>query len=126
MEASLEAMQLEIGCEGYPLNEDYGKLGILATDGWVKAVWERASYYGYKVALDYPTEVPPRKNDTSQVSLFLERGKTREELIGLNRCHIKHQAKYLSCISTADGKYVNHAYLSPPNTTERLSFHRFA
>jgi hypothetical protein len=31
LEASLEAMQLEIGCEGNLLNEDYGKLGRLGT-----------------------------------------------------------------------------------------------
>jgi hypothetical protein len=126
LEASLEAMQLEIGCEGNPLNEDYGKLGRLATDGWVKAVWERASYYGYEVALDYPKEVPPCKNDISLVSIFLERNKIEEELVSLNRCRLTHQAKYLSCISTADGKYINQAYLSPPSTAERLSFHRFA
>jgi hypothetical protein len=38
LEASLEAMQLEIGCMGNPLDEDNVTLGILATEGWVKAV----------------------------------------------------------------------------------------
>ena len=84
LEASLKAMQLEIGCTGNPLNEDYATLGPLATEGWVKAVWERASHYGYKVALDYPTEELPRKNDCSLMSIFLEKGKTGKELISLN------------------------------------------
>ncbi len=35
-------------------------------------------------------------------------------------------SKYLSCISTADRKYIDQAYLSPPSTAKRLSFHRFA
>jgi hypothetical protein len=47
LRASLEAMQLEIGCIGNPLNEEYAVLGSLATEGWVKAVWERASYYSH-------------------------------------------------------------------------------
>jgi hypothetical protein len=41
MRASLVAAQLEIGCNGNPLNECYDTLGILATNGWIKAVWER-------------------------------------------------------------------------------------
>jgi hypothetical protein len=84
LEASLEAMQLEIGCTGNPLNEDYATLGPLAIEGWVKAVWEQASHYGYKVALDYPTEELPCKNDCSLMSIFLKRGKTGKELINLN------------------------------------------
>jgi hypothetical protein len=119
-------MQLEIGCTGNPLNEDYATLGPLATEGWVKAVWEQASHYGYKVAFDYPTEELPRKNDCSLMSIFLERGKTGKELISLNRCRITHQAKHLSCLSTADGKFLDCTYLSPPLTKEHLSFHRFA
>jgi hypothetical protein len=38
MHASLEALQLEVGCRGNPLNKDYGKQGGLATECWVKAV----------------------------------------------------------------------------------------
>jgi hypothetical protein len=126
LRASLEALQLEIGCAGNPLSKEYAVLGLLATEGWVKAVWECASYYGYKVALDYPTERAARTNDRSLMSIFLDRGKHGKELISLNRCRITHQAKYLSCISTADGKSLDDTYLSPPCTTERLSFHRFA
>ncbi len=59
LQASFEAMQLEIGCSGNPLIEDYSTLGPLAIEGWVKAVWEHASHYGYNIYLDYPTERPP-------------------------------------------------------------------
>jgi hypothetical protein len=126
LEASLKAIQLEIGCAGNPLNEDYTTLGLLATEGWVKAVWEWASHYGYKVALDYPTEKLPRRNDISLMSLFLERGKTGKELTSLNQCRITHQSKHLSCLSTADGKFLDCTYLSRTLTKEHLSFHHFA
>jgi hypothetical protein len=59
LQALIEATQLEVGCRGNPLNKDYDTLRLLATDGWVKAVWERALHYRFKVTLDYPTQVPP-------------------------------------------------------------------
>ncbi len=59
LQASLEAMQLEIGCSGNPLNKDYSTFGPLAMEGWVVAVWERASHYDYNISLDYPTERLP-------------------------------------------------------------------
>ena len=126
LRASLEALQLELGCASNPLNEEYEVLGALATEGWVKAVWERTSYYGFKIVLDYPTDKPPRTNDRSLMAVFLEKGKHGKELISLNRCRIAHQAIYLSCISTADGKSLDETHLSPPRTTERLSSYLFA
>jgi hypothetical protein len=35
--ATLEAMQLEIGCIGNPLLENYDNLGVLATACWAKS-----------------------------------------------------------------------------------------
>jgi hypothetical protein len=52
LQASLESRQLEIGCSGNPLNKDYEKSGPLATEGWVKAVWERALYYSFIITLN--------------------------------------------------------------------------
>jgi hypothetical protein len=36
LQASIKATQLEVGCRGNPLNEDYVTLKQLAMDGWVK------------------------------------------------------------------------------------------
>ncbi len=77
-------MQLEIGCSGNPLNKDYSTLGPLATEGWVKAVWERASHYGYNISLDYLTERPPHKGNHNLVTIFLEIGKLGKELFSLS------------------------------------------
>ncbi len=92
LQASLEAMQLEVGCRGDPLNKNYGKLGLLAMEGWVEAVWEHASYFGYTVMLDYPIELLPWERDCYLVDIFLESGKTGRELLGLNRCRTSYQA----------------------------------
>jgi hypothetical protein len=39
--ASLEALQLEVGCIGNPFNEDFDQLHLLATPCWTKSLWER-------------------------------------------------------------------------------------
>jgi hypothetical protein len=83
LQASLEVMQLEIECSGNPLNVDYEKLGPLSTEGWVKAVWERALHYSYIIILNYPTERPPCKGDCNLMTIFLESSKPGKELISL-------------------------------------------
>jgi hypothetical protein len=125
LQALIKATQLEVGCRGNPLSEDHGTLGLLATDGWVKAVWERASQYRFTVTLDYPTQVPPQDKDCDLVEIFLERGKAGNKLCALNRCRISHQAKHLSCLLMANGRNIDPIYLLPPQVRECLSFHRF-
>ncbi len=122
LQASLEAMHLEIGCSGNPLNEDYGILSQLATEGWVKAVWERVLYYGYTITLDYPVERPPHEGDVNLVAIITKSSKQGKELVSLNWCCPTHQAQYLSCLSTVDGKYLDPAYLSPLLSKEQISF----
>ena len=45
--ASLEALQLELGCRGNPLLENYAERGILATSCWMTAIWERLHQYKF-------------------------------------------------------------------------------
>jgi hypothetical protein len=40
MTASIEALQLEIGCIGNPFVKNYEELHLLATLGWAKSLWE--------------------------------------------------------------------------------------
>ncbi len=114
-----------MGCKGNPLNEDYHTLGRLATEGWVKAVWERALHYRFTITLDYPMQDPPWERDRNLVEIFLENGKTGSELCSINKCRISHQAIYLSCLSTAEGKNLDPIYLLPPQVNEKMSFHQF-
>jgi hypothetical protein len=125
LQASIEATQLEVGCKGNPLNEDCHTLGWLATEGWVKAVWERALHYRFTIMLDYPMQDPPRERERNLVKIFLENGKMGSELRSINKCRISHQAMYLSCLSTAEGKNLNPIYFIPPQVNKRMSFHQF-
>jgi hypothetical protein len=88
-------------------------------------VWECASHYGYDISLDYPTERPPHKGNRNLVTIFQERGKLGKELVSLHQCHISHQAKHPSCISTAEGEHLDPVYLSSLLIKECLSFDRF-
>jgi hypothetical protein len=58
--ASLEALQLEIGHIGNPLEENFEDLHLLATPCWVKSLWERIRYYKFKIHLAYPVLNLPR------------------------------------------------------------------
>ncbi len=51
--ASIEALQLEIGCIGNPLGKDYDKFHVLATHSWVKSLWERPHFYKFTIHLEY-------------------------------------------------------------------------
>jgi len=51
--ASLEALQLEIGCVGSPFAENYDELHLLTTACWTKSLWERLHYYKFRIHLDY-------------------------------------------------------------------------
>jgi hypothetical protein len=57
MTASIEALQLEIGCIGNPFVENYEELHLLATPGWAKSLWERLHYYRFCIHLDY-SDIP--------------------------------------------------------------------
>ncbi len=126
MHASLEALQLEVGCCGNPLNKDYRKRGGLATECWVKAVWERVWSYNFAVHLDYTTLTAPQENDQDLVDMFIEQDQKDCRLQSLNRCRITHQLLHLSCILTADGRQIDPFYLSPPKTGMRTSSIQFA
>ena len=45
IKASLQAVQLEVGCRGNPFDEDIGAIGVLATECWIKFIWERMWLY---------------------------------------------------------------------------------
>jgi hypothetical protein len=51
--ASLEAMQLEIGCARNPLNKGYDKFHCLVVPSWIKSLWESLLFYCVSMHLEY-------------------------------------------------------------------------
>ncbi len=86
--AMLEALQLEIGCIGNPLLENYDDLGVLAMACWAKSFWEQLHFYRFSIHMEYPTLYLPRRNDALIVTMLQRAGYTGDKLIALNRCRI--------------------------------------
>ncbi len=124
--ASVKALQLENGCRGNPLNEDHGEQGLLATDCWVKAVWECMYFYNFCICLNYTTQHFPWEGDQELVAIFLANNIQVKELISLNQCQIAHKAMYLSCIAMVDGIHLDRAFLLPPMDMECQSIWKFS
>jgi len=112
--ASIEALQLEVGCAGCPFTENYDELHLLATPCWTKSVWERLHYYKFGIHLAYPMIPFPRKRDSLMVRLFWEAGYRDQQLQILNRCRLALKLLFLSDIATACGRFINTSLVLRP------------
>ena len=118
-QASLEALQLEIGCTGCPLSEDFELLGDLATECWMKSLWERLHHYGIHMEVDWKEMMGPREGDEPLVGLFIAGGYKDERLRQLNRCRLHLEAMFLSDLVSANGRCFLAADLSSYQNFER-------
>ncbi len=101
--ASLEALELEIGCLGNPLKENFNKQHLLATLCWTKSLWERLHNYHFRIYLVYPTLNLPQRYDSLIVLLFWMAGYQGAQLQALNRCRLALKLIFISDIATACG-----------------------
>ncbi len=95
---------------------------ILATEGWIKSIWERMWQYDFRLYLHYPTMAPPRVSDITIVDLLLGRGIRGRTLRGFNRCRLKHQAIFLSDNATASGLHVDPQFFQPLTRKGQIFF----
>ncbi len=122
--ASIEALQLEIGCIGSPLVENYDKLHLLATACWTKNLWELLYYYKFCIHLDSPMLPLPRKCNALVVRLFWDAGYRGQQLQALNQCQLALKLLFLSNIATACGQFINISLVLRPTSQDKgvLSF----
>ena len=102
--ASMEALQLEIGCLGCPLESNYDRYGLLATPCWMKSFWERLSHYDFKLHVRYPALVLPREGDAPIMQFLFHAGFSGKRLVQLNRCRIALRSMFVSDLTSADGR----------------------
>jgi hypothetical protein len=117
--ASIEALQLGIGCGGNPLEEDYDHFHVLATPCWLKSFWDFLHFYHFQIYVDYPCLHLPRCNDNLLITIFWLAGYRESHLHSLILCRLAHNLLFLLDMSTADGRTINLAYLLPPKHTRR-------
>jgi hypothetical protein len=125
--ALLEALQLEFGCTGNPLKEDYDRYHWLATNNWVKCFWERLHFYRFRIHLEYVQLPLPCRNNTTLIGMFWQAGYKTQQLQALNRCRLAHQPIFLSDMALACGQYIDLLLLQPPplNPAKHCSSYNF-
>jgi hypothetical protein len=97
----------------------------LATEGWIKSIWEKMRQYNFRLYLHYPTMALPRVGDITIVDLLVGLGIRGMTLCSFNRCRLKHEAIFLSEIAMAAGLHVDPQYLQPPTRKGQISFFNF-
>ena len=109
---SIENLQLELGVAGCPFSYNYETWNGLATDSWVKSLWEQIHTFGLSVEIDYETLKAPRENDEYIMERLVREGMHGVELVSVNRAQKKQEALFLSDIATANGRKINPIYLT--------------
>jgi len=107
---SIENMQLELGVAGCPFQYDFKIWGDLATDTWVKSLWERIQHFDLSLEVDYKTLEMPRQYDDCIMETLVREGVRGKKLVGINRARKAQEALFWSDIATADGKRVDTSY----------------
>ena len=63
LQACLENLQIELGVPDNSLLYDFTIWGVLATDSWIKALWEKIHTFQVEINMDYKKIQRPRAND---------------------------------------------------------------
>ena len=63
LQACLENLQIELGVPDNPLMYDFTIWGALATDSWIKALWEKIHAFQVEINMDYKKIQRPRDDD---------------------------------------------------------------
>jgi hypothetical protein len=117
--ASIEALQLEIGCIGSLLSEDYDKFHHLATRSWIKSLWEQLHFYQFALhLLEFQQLEMPQRNDAILVTMFWTADYRKTQLQSLNRCCLAHKKIFLSDLATARRRFFISTFLRPPDTRD--------
>jgi hypothetical protein len=90
---------------------DYTKWGALAPLSWVQMLWKSLHYFDITLYMSYPTT--PRKHDQVIMEIIFSHDLDATTIQDLNRCRGLLEALFLSDITTADGKYLEHFVFDP-------------
>ena len=125
MRASLQALQVELGISGFPLEQTFLRVGFLATECWVKHAWEFMLSSGFTIqsSASDPQLQLRRVNDILLLESFLASNLGSDTLCCLNRCRIFLQVSTLSDITTGNGlKITTSAWQGNPDNTRPTYF----
>ena len=107
---SLHWLQIQIGCAGCPLLEDYNTWGHLSTLSWVKCFWESMHQSPCDLHIVFDGVDIQRDGDITLMAFAQHYGLTSSQLISFNRCRCYGRLMLLSDITQADGSAIEDQY----------------
>jgi hypothetical protein len=107
MRSMLDYTQLECGCSGNILKQDYRRYSrVLMTENWITGIWEHL--YSCKSTLKIIVEWKPLRNRKNGVVMMEALTETEEftakELKEINRCRIYLRVFYISDNASNNGQ----------------------
>lgn len=112
MDMTLHWLQLQLGHSGNPILLDYNIWGQLATDSWIKALWESLRIFPIDLHMEYDDIELPRQDDMTIMGFLVSHTRDTTELARVNRCRCVLNALFLSDVSIADGSRINEDLLT--------------
>ena len=121
IQASGQAMLLELGCQHPMFDQDYTKFKHIVSDSWMKSTWQFMQEHHIKMQTNFPSIKLSCPGDKF---LIQELAKAYpNSLAKLNRCRLFLQVTTLAEIVTADGKsIIQSAWEGRPKTTKTNKF----
>ena len=116
-----ELLLLEVGMSAQPFLLDYEKAHFLATDCWLKFLWEKISQFQFRLSLSNIACCPPREGDDWLMMQFQMLGYTQTDLLRLNRVRLHQQALFVSDVMDAGGLALDRRYWTRRAPHERWS-----
>jgi hypothetical protein len=108
---SLHWLQLQIGCEGCPLLEDFATWGRLAPTSWIHSFWESLHQYPCSMDIQYEGVPLQRAGDITLMGLAHTYGLSGDSLLSFNCCRCYGNLLFLSDIVNASGTGVDSRFL---------------
>ncbi len=122
LDASLGYLQLQVGIPHNPFTQDYARWGYLAPLSWVKMLWKSLHHFNTMLYMSFPTIELPKEQDQAIMDIILLLPLNSTDITCLNRCCVYLQALFLSDITTADGKYLEHFVFDPGGATSQSQY----
>ena len=110
--ALIENLQHELGVSRCQFEYGYDTRNGLATDSWVKLLWEQIWNYNIQLEVDYKPLTMPREYDKCIMERFVNERVRGHELVAINRVRKHQQAMFVSDIAAANGKSIEAIYLA--------------
>lgn len=120
IQISWEYLVVELGVTVQLLQVSFRKNWFLATDCWLKSLWEKVTEYGIHVEVDTVRLAPPQRGDTWFMALIIALPYTQEEILCNNRMRLHQQVIYLSDILDAQETAIDRQYLMLQPADARL------